>query len=140
MLKLLIPIAIAALFMHQLAEAQEPGAGVDVDAQRHHPMSIDERETRQRQAIRRGVESGELTRGEADRLRHEQARIERHELMARSDGRFTPRERSRIQHELDRSARHIRHETHDRQRAGGRDRPRHDHAQRVAHRGGGHRR
>ncbi len=148
MLKLLIPMAIAALFVHQLAQAQEPGAGVNArqhnqmdrtregagsgelrrDAQQrpnaggtHDGLSINEREARQREAIRRGVASGELTRHEADRLRHEQGRIERMEQRARADGNFTPQERARINRQLDNSARHIRHETHDRQRAGGHD-------------------
>jgi hypothetical protein len=196
MLKLLIPMAIAALFVHQLAQAQEPGAGVnerqhrqmdrirdgaasgdltrgetrglvgeqrairreesayrsdgvvtpreradlhrDLDRSSNHiwqqrhdaqqrphaggdGLSIDEREARQREAIRRGVASGELTRHEADRLRSEQMRIERMEQRAGADGRFTPQERARINRQLDNSGRHIRRETHDRQRAGGHD-------------------
>jgi hypothetical protein len=195
MLKLIIPMAIAALFVHQLAQAQEAGAGVnerqhrqmhrigdgvrsgdlapreadrlrseqreirreeaayrsdgvvtpreradlhrDLDRSSNHiwrerhdaqarpaayngpdGLSIDEREARQREAIRRGVASGELTRNEARRLWDEQRRIERMEQRARADGRFTPQERARIDRQLDHSGRHIRHETHDRQRAG----------------------
>lgn len=108
-------------------------AGRDFRRERHDAMhrsgasgaSIDEREARQREAIRRGAESGELTPREAERLRREQARIERHEQMARADGRFTPRERARIQRELDQAQRHIRHESHDRQRVGVQDRGNH---------------
>jgi uncharacterized membrane protein YebE (DUF533 family) len=198
MLKLLIPMAIAALFVHQLAQAQEPGAGVnarqhnqmdrirggaasgdltrgetrglvgeqrairreesayrsdgvltgreradlnrDLDRssshiwqQRHDAqqrpnaggaydgLTINEREARQREAIRRGIASGELTRQEAGRLRNEQIRIERMEQRARADGNFTPRESARINRQLDNSGRHIQRETHDRQRAGGHD-------------------
>ena len=144
MFKLLIPMAIAALFVYQLAEAQEPGTGVNArqhtqmdriregagsgewrrDAQprpnaggMQDGLSINEREARQREAIRRGNASGELTRHEADRLRSEQMRIERMEQRARADGNFTPQERARINRQLDNSARHIQHETHDRQRA-----------------------
>lgn len=194
MLKLLIPMAIAALFVHQLAQAQESGAGVnarqhnqmdriregaasgeltrgetrrlvgeqgairreesayrsdgvlssreradlhrDLDRSSNHiwqqkhdaqqrptaggvqdGLGINEREARQREAIRRGISSGELTRQEAGRLRQEQTRIERHEQRARADGNFTPQERARLNRELDRSGRHIQHETHDRQRA-----------------------
>jgi hypothetical protein len=192
MLKLLIPMAIAALFVHQLAQAQEPGAGVNArqhnqmdrirdgaasgeltrgetgrlvgeqrairreesayrsdgvltgreradlhrdldrssnhiwqqrhDAQprpnaggTHDGLSINEREARQREAIRRGIASGELTRQEAGRLRNEQMRIERMEQRARADGNFTPRESARINRQLDNSGRHIQRETHDRQ-------------------------
>lgn len=222
MLKVLIPIALATLSVHPLAQAQEAAGGADArqrmerirqgvasgeltrdearrlareqrsirrdeaqartgataapgeraelirdldragrdfrrerrDAQHRSGASgasIDEREARQREAIGRGAESGELTPREAERLRHEQARIERHEQMARADGRFTPRERARIQRELDQAQRHIRHESHDRQRVGGQDRGNHfghdrdrgnrlgerGHNHRVAHHGGG---
>jgi hypothetical protein len=196
MLKVLIPIALAALSVHPFAQAQETAAGADArqrmerirqgvasgeltreearrlareqrivrrdaaqartgataapgeraesnreldragrdfrrerrDAQHRSGASgasIDEREARQREAIGRGAESGELTPREAERLRREQARIERHEQMARADGRFTPRERARIQRELDQAQRHIRHESHDRQRMGVQDRGNH---------------
>jgi uncharacterized membrane protein YebE (DUF533 family) len=198
MLKLIIPVAIAALFVHQAAQAQESAAGVNErqhrqmerigegarsgdltrnetrrltneqreirreesaarsdgvvtpreradlhrdldrssdhigrernDAQTrpdaysgHDGLSINEREARQREAIRRGVASGDLTRREADRLRSEQHRIERMEQRARADGNFTPQERARIDRRLDNSARHIRHEMNDRQQAGRRD-------------------
>lgn len=192
MLKLLIPMAVAALFVHQFAQAQETGAGVnerqhrqmdrirdgaasgdltrgetrrlvdeqrairreesayrsdgvvtpreradlhrDLDRSSNHiwrqrhdaqqrphaggdGLTINEREARQREAIRRGMASGELTRNEASRLWSEQRRIERMEQRARADGHFTPQERARINRQLDRSGRHIRHETHDRQRA-----------------------
>lgn len=192
MLKLLIPMAVAALFVHQLAQAQETGAGVnerqhrqmhriqegaasgdltrgetrrlvdeqrairreesafrsdgvltprerehlhrDLDRSSNHiwqqrhdaqqqphsggdALSINEREARQREAIRRGVASGELTRSEASRLWGEQRRIERMEQRARADGNFTPQERARINRQLDHSKQHIYRETHDRQRA-----------------------
>lgn len=192
MLKLLIPMAIAALFVHQAAQAQETGAGVnerqhrqmdrirdgaasgdltrgetrrlveeqrairreesafrsdgvitprerehlhrDLDRSSNHiwqqrhdaqqqphsggdALSINEREARQREAIRRGVASGELTRNEASRLWGEQRRIERMEQRARADGNFTPQERARINRQLDHSKQHIYRETHDRQRA-----------------------
>ena len=110
------------------------------DAERLRASSdagIDAREARQREAIRRGVESGQLTPREAERLRQEQARIERHEQIARADGRFTAREQARIQRELDRSQQHIRHEMHDRQRVGQHDRGHHyGHYRQIAHRGG----
>jgi len=198
MMKLLIPMAIAALFVHQLAQAQESGASVnerqhnqmdriregaasgeltrgetrrlvgeqreirreesayrsdgvltgreradlhrDLDRSSNHirqerhdaqqrpgtggtydGLSINEREARQREAIRRGIDSGSLTRQEASRLRNEQMRIERMEQRARADGNFTAQERARINRQLDNSGRHIRHEMNDRQRAGGHD-------------------
>ncbi len=78
--------------------------------------SINDRQHDQQQRIRQGVRSGELTRSEARRLEMEQARIRRDEARARrSGGRLTPRERARIQRELNHSSRDIRREKHDRQ-------------------------
>ncbi len=77
---------------------------------------INRREHNQQQRIRQGVRSGELTRLEAARLEREQARIRFAEARARrSGGEFTPRERARIQHELNQSNRHIYRQKHDRQ-------------------------
>ncbi|MGH9850199.1 MAG: hypothetical protein ACREBD_10105 [Blastocatellia bacterium] len=79
-------------------------------------QSINDRERNQQQRIRQGVRSGELTRHEALRLEREQARIRLAEARARrSGGEFTPRERARIQRELNQSNRHIRRQKHDRQ-------------------------
>lgn len=57
---------------------------------------IDRREWRQHERIHQGVRSGELTRGEAMRLRAGERHINRMEYRAKSDGRVTPRERFRI--------------------------------------------
>lgn len=60
--------------------------------------TIDAREHRQRERIREGVRSDELTRHEAARLRREQSRIRRD-----------------LQRDLSRSSRHIGRQKHDRQ-------------------------
>src|SRR5262245_13954670 len=66
---------------------------------------INERQREQEARIRQGVRSGELTRREARRLQEQQDRIRRDEFRARrSGGEFTPRERARIQRELDNSS------------------------------------
>jgi len=79
-------------------------------------QSINDRERNQQQRIRQGIRGGELTRQEALRLEREQARIRFAEARARrSGGEFTPRERTRIQRELNQSSRHIRRQKHDRQ-------------------------
>jgi polyhydroxyalkanoate synthesis regulator phasin len=127
--------------------------GVPADA------GIDARQARQREAIRRGIASGEITPREAERLWREQARIERYETRAEADGRISRAERVRLDRQLDNAGRHIRHESHDRQavlRHGsrhdradhrGHDRARHfghdwgrHRGQQVAHRGGGNHR
>ena len=78
--------------------------------------SINERQREQEARIREGIRSGELTRHEAGRLEAQEARIRRDEARARlSGGEFTPRERARIQRELDREGHRIYREKHDRQ-------------------------
>lgn len=57
---------------------------------------IDRREARQHARIHQGVKSGELTRGEATRLRAGQRHVRRMERRAKSDGTVTPGERARI--------------------------------------------
>lgn len=81
---------------------------------RHHNVNARQREQQDR--IRQGLRSGELTRREARRLEAEQARIRVNEAYARrSGGQFTPRERRRIERELNHSSRDIYHQKHDRQ-------------------------
>ena len=79
-------------------------------------QGINERQQNQRQRIRQGVRSGELTGVEAARLRRRQAQIQLNEARARrSGGEFTPRERARIQRQLNRSSRGIYRQKHDAQ-------------------------
>jgi hypothetical protein len=79
-------------------------------------QGINDRQQNQRQRIRQGVQSGELTRVEAARARRRQAQIGLNEARARrSGGQFTPRERARIQRQLNRSSRGIYRQKHDRQ-------------------------
>ena len=78
--------------------------------------SINKRQRDQQQRIRQGIRSGELTRREARRLEWQEARIRRDEARSRrSGGTFTPRERARIQRELNHSSRNIYRQKHDRQ-------------------------
>jgi hypothetical protein len=68
---------------------------------------IDRREARQHARIRQGVRSGELTPGEAARLRQGQRHVDRMEDRAKADGVVTPRERARITRAQDRQSRRI---------------------------------
>jgi hypothetical protein len=78
--------------------------------------NVNRREYYQRDRIRDGVRSGELTRGEAYRLINQQRRIESYERRSRlDDGRLDWRERRRLDQMLDRSSRDIYREKHDRQ-------------------------
>ncbi|HYP29229.1 MAG TPA: hypothetical protein VE262_21140 [Blastocatellia bacterium] len=87
--------------------------GLSVTSFGHTP--IDRRQHRQRERIRQGVRSDELTRREARRLGVEQARIRRYEARARRDGGLSFRERRRLDRRLDRANRHILRQKHDRQ-------------------------
>ena len=78
--------------------------------------NINRREYYQRDRIRDGIRSGELTRGEAYRLINQQRRIESYERRSRlDDGRLDWQERRRLDQMLDRSNRDIYREKHDRQ-------------------------
>jgi hypothetical protein len=76
---------------------------------------VDERQQIQRARIREGVQSGEVTRPEARRLRTEQRHVRRTERRAKSDGEVTPQERTKIQRKQNRVSRDIRRQKHDAQ-------------------------
>jgi hypothetical protein len=65
------------------------------------------RETSQEQRIDRGARRGDLTRGEANRLRNREHRIDRMDRRAWADGRFTARERWRMHRAFNRQSRRI---------------------------------
>jgi Spy/CpxP family protein refolding chaperone len=74
---------------------------------------INGREHREQQRINQGIRSGELTRREARQVESGLARIRIDERFARADGHLTPRERARLQRELDRESRSIYRQKHD---------------------------
>ena len=101
--------------MAALLAAIIPAAGL-AQGRRYSRNGVNEREHNQQQRIRQGIRSGELTRVETARLERQQARIRFDEALARrSGGEFTPRERARIQRELNHSSRNIYRQKHDRQ-------------------------
>lgn len=71
-------------------------AGRDFDRQFH-----------QNQRIYQGINSGELTRGEAQRLHRQQHRIQRHMRMAWADGTLTRKERVRLERQQNKASRKI---------------------------------
>ena len=68
---------------------------------------VDRRELRQHERIQQGVRSGELTRGEASRLRAGQRHVDRLEQRAERNGVVTSRERARLDRAQDRQSRRI---------------------------------
>jgi hypothetical protein len=76
--------------------------------------SINTRQRHEQTRIRQGVRSGELTRQEAKRLELEQRKIRIQEQLARKNG-LTPKERARLQKELEKASRDIYKQKHDNQ-------------------------
>jgi uncharacterized membrane protein YebE (DUF533 family) len=62
----------------------------------NRPPGVERRDAWNDHRIANGTRDGSLTRGEANRLDHNQNRIDRYQANARSDGRVTPYERGRI--------------------------------------------
>jgi hypothetical protein len=81
--------------------------------------NINAREARQERRIYQGVASGELTQREALRLDREEDRIDRIEARYRRTGDgLSPRERERLERDLNRSSRDIYRQKHDGQTRG----------------------
>jgi hypothetical protein len=82
--------------------------------------SIDGREREQSQRIRQGRKSGALTNREAARLVREERQIRREERRFRAnDGHLGPRERAKLNRDLNRASRDIYRQKHDGQRRDG---------------------
>lgn len=74
---------------------------------RPYGKTINQRQYRQQSRIYQGVGSGQITGREFRVLQREQARIWLAEARMKADGRFTGRERARLQHRLNLAGRHI---------------------------------
>jgi hypothetical protein len=97
----------AAAFGTSLAQTANPQAGSKTPR-------IEAREKAQKERIKEGVKSGELTRRETRRLAVEQKKIRNDE--AKADGKVTPRERARLNKELNRASGDIYRQKHDKQK------------------------
>jgi hypothetical protein len=78
---------------------------------------IDRRQDYQQNRIEQGIESGQITRSEANRLEQGERAIDRAQARARADGVVTPQERARIERMTDRESREIYRQSHDNQQA-----------------------
>ena len=84
------------------------------EGDKHRPRNINERQDRQKNRIKDGIQDGELTRREAGRLIHEQREVNQLERRLRNTGEeFTRIERARVQRQLNQSNRHIRRAKHN---------------------------
>ncbi len=79
--------------------------------------NIKKREKRQQQRINEGVESGELTKKEAAKLKAQEAKLHREIKKDRKDGGgLTAKERAKISAKQDRLSRRIAKQKHDKQK------------------------
>lgn len=77
---------------------------------------INHRQLNQKRRIGQGIRSGELTRGEAHRLGHQQVRIQRQKRHLKADGTFTKRERLRVHKNQNRVSKNIYRKKHNARR------------------------
>jgi len=101
-MKKIVSLFVAVVFVLSASVASMAGS-----------HGIDRREYREQQRINQGIRSGELTRREARRLEAGAARIKIDERFARSDGNLSPRERARLNRELNHESRGIYRQKHD---------------------------
>jgi len=74
---------------------------------------IEQRQRRQQSRIAEGIESGALTPKEATRLEAEEAAIQREKRHFKRDGKLGPKEKAKLNRDLNRASRHIYREKHD---------------------------
>jgi hypothetical protein len=80
----------------------------------HH---IKKREQREANRINKGMQRGQLTTKERNRLLNQQATIDQERRMASADGKMTKRERKDIRHDQNRLNHDIYNKRHDEKRA-----------------------
>lgn len=74
---------------------------------------IEQRQRRQQGRIAEGIESGALTPKETARLEVEEAAIQREKRYFKRDGKLGPKEKVKLNRDLNRASRHIYREKHD---------------------------
>jgi hypothetical protein len=77
--------------------------------------TIKKKEAAEQQRIERGVEKGQITPKEQQRLEDQQKTIEQERENAAADGKITKRERRDIKHDQKRLSQDIRHKRHNAQ-------------------------
>lgn len=87
-----------------------------VMAQSVKTPKINKKQKNQISRIEQGVKSGELTKKETKRLMKQEAKLQKHKRIAKSDGVVTKRERSKLNHEANKLSAKIYKQKHDRQK------------------------
>ncbi|MBV9217723.1 MAG: hypothetical protein JO053_16270 [Acidobacteria bacterium] len=93
------------------------GMGITASAQsgnRGHRGNINRRQENQQDRIAQGIKSGSLTAREAARLEHQETMIDRQEARFRQSGDgLSPKERAKLEKELNRESKNIYKQKHD---------------------------
>lgn len=77
---------------------------------------IDERQQNQKQRIKQGIKSGELTKKESKRLINGQTQLQKMEYRAKADGVVTKKERARLHNKANKESAKIAKNKHDKQK------------------------
>ena len=94
--------------------AQRSQTTTVAQSRRYHNRNINQRQENQQDRIGQGIKSGQLNPREAARLERQEAHINRVESRYRKSGNgLSPRERVRLQRDLNRESRHIHRQRHD---------------------------
>ena len=109
MIQKVIASAAAAVFVLGMA-------GMSIAGQTDTPV-VDQRQANQQNRIDQGVQSGQITQKEADRLNAQQQRIADREAKMKADGVVTKKEKARLHHQQEHASKNIYKQKHDRQRA-----------------------
>ena len=126
---LLAIIVAGTLGLGTVAQARgyNHGGGYENYVPQHRfERRVDRRQARQWDRIQNGIDSGELSRGEARRLMRGQRRIERMENRFERDGYISPRERRKLERALNRNSKRIKRAKHNDHQGYGYGRGQHD--------------
>lgn len=82
-------------------------------ADRPHDPGVNTRQHHQKDRIKQGVKSGELTKDEAKQLNQERREIRKEEHDYKADGKLTPAERKDLHQDMNQLSKDIHEQKHD---------------------------
>jgi len=113
LIKATFVITLGAFSLGMMAQDSQPPQPTSDPAKK--PLTIDQRKDNQQQRIGEGVENGSLTAGEASKLEHKEAALNREEKKMKSDGSLSPAERAKLQRQQNHLSQGIYRQKHDAQ-------------------------
>lgn len=113
LVKVAFVVTLGAFSLGLVAQEAQPAAPTTDPAKK--PLTIQQRKQNQQQRIGEGVENGSLTAGEASKLEHKEAALNREQKRMKADGNLTPAERAKLQRQQNKVSRQIYTQKHDAQ-------------------------